>query len=262
MYGLAITSISPTHVNGDVQFTATKSWENLGYLPVSLNHPSEIEILKDQYPHVRFVPTVRTMEGIFGKKYVSINAMMDYAKEQDFENILLINSDIILEFSLAYNKLTAFRLTLCHDHIVVIKREDFSKDDRSDAKRYDFGMDGFMMHKKFLTIFPQSIYCMGQTWWDFWVPYTAIKNKIPIYLVREAMAFHKSHGTQYSAQEWHRMTNYFQWEQNMNLKERPDVTTGKIYHEIHNAFNRNNSQTPTHDNGPIPTNLPRRHRVA
>jgi len=262
MYGVAITSISPTHVNGEVQFMATKSWEDLGYLPVSLNHPSEIEILKDKYPHVKFIPTLRTMEMLYGKKYVAINAMMDWAKEQDFESVLIINSDIILEFSLAYNKLSVFRLTLCNEGLVVIKREDFNNDDRSDAKRYDYGMDAFLIHKKFLNIFPQSVYCMGQTWWDFWVPYTALKNKLPIYLVREPMAFHKAHNTQYTAKEWVRMTNYFQWEQNMKLGERADMTTGRIYHEIHNAFNNNSVQKSSNDNGHLSQNLPRRRRVA
>ena len=53
------------------------------------------------------------------------------------------------------------------------------------GKRYDLGFDGFFINKKWLHIFPQSILCLGQCFWDFWVPYQSILAGVPAKVIKE-----------------------------------------------------------------------------
>ena len=53
-------------------------------------------MLGELYPRVQFIPTYRTMELTFGKPLICISAVLDWLKELDLDNYLIINSDIEL----------------------------------------------------------------------------------------------------------------------------------------------------------------------
>lgn len=93
---IACTSIAPSHINNDIQRIATESWIANGMKVYSFNFPAEVEKLAPLYPNVTFIPTLRTMEHHFGKPYVSINAVLDWCKDQKEDRFCLINSDIEL----------------------------------------------------------------------------------------------------------------------------------------------------------------------
>ncbi|MGL4337814.1 MAG: hypothetical protein ACRCST_13055, partial [Turicibacter sp.] len=92
-----ITSISPRHVLEDRQQQATSTWLTHGQV-YSLNHPDEITVLKKQGYDERivFVPTYRTQENLFRKKYVCLNALTDFIKQENFDRACIINSDICI----------------------------------------------------------------------------------------------------------------------------------------------------------------------
>src|SRR6185503_6493270 len=90
-------SISPTHINKDIQAKAIQSWIDLGMEVYSFNCMKEIFILKPLYPNVHFIVTNRTMELTYGKPLVSINSVMDWAKQRDEDHYCIINSDVELK---------------------------------------------------------------------------------------------------------------------------------------------------------------------
>src|SRR3990167_2046175 len=91
------TSISPTHANGEIQKKTIESWLKLCGKVFSFNCEKEIEILKSQYPKVKFIPIKKTGEYYFGKPYIYINDIFDWFEEKcDLEILCLINSDIYL----------------------------------------------------------------------------------------------------------------------------------------------------------------------
>ena len=237
---IAFTSISPTHRNGDMQQQAIKSWISAGLKVYAFQTPKECEAMASDYPEVTFVPTVRTMHRLFKAPYVSINAMIDYAKEHNLEAVMLINSDIIFGGSVDRLK---YLFSNCHKAIVIMKRLDFDTD-MSQAKRYDGGMDAFIVHSTFYDIYPQSIYCMGQTWWDYWMQYIPYMAGKFVYHELSPMIYHKVHPVQYNQAEWERMTRYFQWENNYDLGERNKQTsvqkagqvTSRIYDILQRAY--------------------------
>jgi len=231
---LAITSLSPGHKNKENQSLAIQSWVDNGINVVSINGTDEIEQLKTQY-EVQFIPTFQTMERNYGKPYVSINAMLDFCKalahkgeEKDF---ILINSDIILKD--AKDVLKKYFATKCNEGVAVCKRQDYSAPDFSDAHEYEFGMDMFLLKDKWLDIYPQSLYCMGQTWWDYWIPFRAIRSNVKVFMIKEKIAYHKQHDIQYNEAEWKHMTNFFQFENSFHYgRSTPGRITSMVYNEI------------------------------
>lgn len=194
---IACTSLSPTHINKDIQQKAINSWKALGIKPYSFNHPNEIESLS-HYKNIEFVPTTKTLHHIFKKPYISITAMIDWAKEQDDTEIMFINSDI----ELAPDKRLLNRIYFnLRDYVIIANRYDYEKT-KAKIKKYELGFDAFFLHKKYLDILPPSLFCMGQCFWDYNIPFTAIKNGIEVINLQNKFAFHKSHPIQYSPKNW------------------------------------------------------------
>ena len=120
---VAITSISPYHINNNIQKQAIDSWMNLGMKVYSINNAEEIKILKLNYPKVEFVQTNRTMKQTYGKNVISISSIIDFAKTLN-NSYCIINSDIELD----YNKdlLTNVKDKL-KQSLVVCNRLDYDK---------------------------------------------------------------------------------------------------------------------------------------
>lgn len=200
---LIVTSLSPHHSNFLLQLESVESWSKFGKC-YSLNVAKEIEQLQPLYPSITFVETHKTVESLFQKPYVTINAIMDFAIEKD-EDLLIINSDIILT-----------ELPPLHTNgLTIFSRWDYT-DHFGDARLFVAGYDVFYLPKTFLKVFPPSIYSLGQTFWDHALPYRFIINNIPVYWAKEKCAFHKLHRTQWKFEDWEKMGRYFQWEFNLN----------------------------------------------
>jgi hypothetical protein len=191
---IAITSISPGHKNFDKQLEAVNSWIEAGFKVVSLNAPEEIALLKE-FKQVEFIPTHRHNKLLFGRPYVTASALIDYLKDRKEEFNLIINSDIIIKGDTEKIK------SMSKDGVVVMHRADFDLD-MSKSKFYELGYDGFFINKKFLDVFPQTILCLGQCFWDYWLPYTALKAKVKVYNHKEPYLFHQLHNAQYSQEQW------------------------------------------------------------
>lgn len=211
---LALTSLSPSHINKSIQQRAIKGWKRLGIDVYSFNHPSEMSRLED-YKDVTFIPTEQTMQHVFGKPYVMINAMLDWAKEQNEEHFLIINSDIELAFDKHLLKKIQLELK---DKVVIAHRLDYSKN-KDAGEQYVLGVDVFFLHKKYLGIFPPSLFCMGQCFFDYNIPFTAIKNGIEVLNLQNRFAYHKKHPVQYSAANWEITGKYFILEHNLPIND-------------------------------------------
>jgi len=225
---IAMTSIAPRHAVGHVQSSAVQSWIDNGFKVYSFNCPTEIEQLKEQYPHVTFVPCHGTMRGVFKAPYVPISAFINYAKEHDIEQVLLLNSDIVIKDEQgALNRY----LDWASNGLVIANREDHNGDYKTPI-RYPHGFDAFIIHKNYYDRIPTSMFCMGQTWWDYWLPYRFLKQNIPVVIAREEIFFHHRHPVQYDGKEWVKMTQHFQWIEAYNDKLKPQQVTGEVYNYI------------------------------
>lgn len=224
---IAITSISPGHKNFDSQLAAIESWIKAGYNVVSLNSPEEIEQLSS-FKNVKFVPTERHNKKIFGKPYVIVSAIIDYLKEVKSEYSLIINSDIIINDTCNYtDKLKA----LSNEGIIVMNRNDYNEN-IGNARIYNDGFDGFFINGKHLYSLPQTLLCLGQCHWDFWLPYSASINGVKIIRSKEPYIFHKTHNVQYSKDNWLRTAEIFRSEIGLLKYKNVGQVTALAYRHI------------------------------
>jgi hypothetical protein len=201
---IALTSISPKHINEDIQGTAINSWVNLGLKVYSFNNSKEIAILKDNYKNVTFIESI-SGEHKFGRPLIYLDTLLDFAKTQDDTDICLINSDIILNDS--WTLLPEIIEKLPH-RATIVKRRDFIND-INDNKVFESGIDVFFIHKNYIDLIPRSEFAIGACWWDYHVPYSLMKANIPVKFLREPFAFHRLHNVQYSAKEWEALGHEF-----------------------------------------------------
>lgn len=230
-----VTSIAPFHTNEGIQLKAVNSWLDSGLEVYSFNHPSEIDSLKEIYKGVNFIPTYRTQHKIFGKHYVCINAIFDYfyLKEQ---SICLINSDI----ELRTDKETLKRIEAkMEDTIVMANRVNYDND--YNGEQYLLGIDAFFIHHKYLGIYPQTSFCLGQCHFDYLIPYWALINGIETAFVKQDIIYHKNHAAQYNSDNWVRTGHHFMWVTNMyQFSNRVDRMSTHVFNYINNSTQRIN----------------------
>lgn len=232
----ALTSISPKHTNNDIQLKAIESWIDLGMKVFSFNTPNEVELLQDKYKNVTFITTYRTAESTFVKPYVYVNAILDWAKEQKYNHFCIINSDIELKT----DKDTIDRIKkYMEDNIVMCNRVNYDNDYQGNL--FLDGIDVFFIHRKYLNLYPQSMYTLGNTHWDYWIPYTATQKGIQVIFVKQDIAYHKNHAAQYNQDAWLKMGRFFQWENGLyqfNTTQGIGNMSKFVYNFIYNSSKR------------------------
>lgn len=235
---IACTSISPTHINKDIQTEAVNSWINLGMKVYSFNCKAEVMQLKPLYPQVTFIETFRTMDMTYGKPLVAINAVLDWCKDQEDMEFCLINSDI--EIRADEGIIGRIREKMGRS-IVLCNRNDYIEDKNALNNPYLLGIDIFFIHKKWMSFYPQSMHCFGMTFWDYYIPFVALKSGIDVIFVDQKIALHKAHPAQYSNESWLKSGRYFLWEQGLyqfsDTKGIGQMST-YVYNFIYNASKR------------------------
>ncbi|MCI0337077.1 MAG: FkbM family methyltransferase [Acidobacteria bacterium] len=194
----ALTSLPPARERAPLIRDCIKSWRDAGLQVRAYNHPDEIAGLAGLYD-VEFVPVMKTTASVFGRHFVPIKAMLDWAAEQNVP-VLLINSDIRLR--MAEWELRRFRW-LSNGGLCYFVRYNHSGD-MMRASREPNGIDAFLFHGRDVTQFPDSFLSMGQPFWDYWVPYTFASRNLPIFAVEFPAAFHQNHASGWSWANWHR----------------------------------------------------------
>lgn len=223
---IVITSLSPYHSNAINQHNSLTSWQGIADVVYSMNCAEEVELLKkENYQGVWYLETCKTLEHFLGKKLVSINAMIDIARVQG-KDLLLINSDIELQ------PLPELK----QDGVTLFTRWDWDEEStKANPTKFTAGFDAFFIPKKFLKVFPPSVYAMGAAWWDYFIPYHCIKSNIPLYNPKGIYAYHKRHGTQYDLEQWNYLSQYFQWEFKFDKR----LNSGQVATQAINEIRKN-----------------------
>lgn len=203
----AVTSISPTHINKDIQSFAVKSWIDCGMKVHSFNNKAECELLSPLYPDVTFIETSRTMEHHFRKPYVSLSAIFDWCKLQKEDNFCLINSDIELKTDKA--TIERIKVKLKGDNLVLANRVNYQSEYK--GSRYLAGIDVFFLNKDIINSYPQNVFCLGQCHFDYFIPYHASQKGFSLLFLKQDIAYHKEHNAQYKQDDWVKTGQHLIW---------------------------------------------------
>lgn len=195
------TSISPSHILGDVQQRAARSWMCAGIPYTTINAQSERITAPDG---AQCLIAERDGSKLYGKPYIFVDDLLTQAKADDVDVAIITNSDIELVSNITKH------LQLAANHMVISRRIEYKKTP-SDGKVYPYGVDLFMLPRRMLDLWPSSQFVLGQTWWDYWLPYWAMKHKERVLMPRVPVIAHKAHKIQHSPEQWHRQTCLFQF---------------------------------------------------
>lgn len=196
----ALTSLSPARDARPRQLAAIQSWRAAGLAVRCFNRRSEIKRMRDVYD-VDFVPLRRKMTSkhIFGRPYVPINVLLDWARAEDV-TALLINSDI--EFHMSLPELQRIR-DLSDGGLCYFIRYNYAA--RKEESAPDpWGIDAFLLHGRDASLVPASFLSMGQPWWDYWLPLMFIRKSRPVYSVEFPAIFHRNHPQNWSLENYQR----------------------------------------------------------
>lgn len=194
----ALTSLPLSVESAPLITNCIASWRRAGLRVIAFNHPSEIERLARLYD-VDFEPVEETTVNIFGKHFIPIKAMLDWAAERD-ALALLINADI--ELRLEEWEIKRLRWSADGGLLYFIR---YNHDgDLARAERERYGIDAFLFHGRDVAQFPDSFLSMGQPGWDYWLPHIFIARDRPVYAVEFPAAFHRRHPLRWSWENWRR----------------------------------------------------------
>lgn len=140
----------------------------------------------------------KTSKRIFGRPYIPINVLLDWARSEDVP-ALLINSDI--EVQMSYQDLQRIRCLsdggLCSfiRHNYDARKEEASPD--------PWGLDAFLLHGRDASLVPESFLSMGQPWWDYWLPLMFVRQNRPLLAVEFPAIYHRNHAQNWSWDHYH-----------------------------------------------------------
>jgi len=194
----ALTSLSLAQKSAPLIRECIKSWRDAGLQVRAFNHPGAIAELAKLYD-VDFVPVAETTAPVFGRHFVPIKVMLDWAAEHDVP-ALLINSDIKLQMADWEIK----RVRCLSDGGLCYFVRYNHNGNTAQADREPYGIDAFLFHGRDAAQLPNSFLSMGQPFWDYWLPHAFASRNRPIYAVEFPAAFHHNHQTNWSWENWHR----------------------------------------------------------
>jgi hypothetical protein len=219
------TSLSPNPASVATQSACVRSWLDHGHDVISVQtHGDDIA---STVPDGVQVERVRaTASGRFDKQYVGLDAIIDSFIASGLERCGIINGDIeILD--------PTGLLDIPRDGLVCLRRHDHDGD-KSRAQVFASGFDMFILTREHALSVPRSMFVIGQTFWDYWLPWSAHRDGHKLTTIDAPLLFHRKHPLNYAHQDWLRTVHHFCWlthKANMSMPQR-------VSGEIHTAINR------------------------
>ena len=189
------TSIAPHGIEN--QQLAIASWQKQGFKVVSLNASEEIKQLQVVCPDVEFIPVLRDARDKYGKPFVYFDDFLDYFKRTGQKICGIVNSDVHL---ISDKNLPAFFSSEAQGGLVFGSRVDVDHLENLQGEMYHMGFDFFFFDSALLKIFPKEEFCIGQPWWDYWLPIVALGKGSVIKRLMTPIAYHVKHPINWNPQ--------------------------------------------------------------
>jgi glycosyltransferase involved in cell wall biosynthesis/tetratricopeptide (TPR) repeat protein len=191
------TSIAPREI--EKQKRAIQSWIESGFNVVSVNCEEEIEIAREAFPEVHFLRAKRNARESLGKPFIYLDDLLAPLKNADSEICGIVNSDIHLMQDKGF---ISFIHKEASDSLVYIPRVDVNSLEALEGEVYDRGFDVFFFPQSWVSCFPESDFCLGAPWWDYWVPLNLSLKGCLLKRLISPVAFHLKHPCAFTSEQW------------------------------------------------------------
>jgi hypothetical protein len=191
---MLVTSVAPHNVEN--QQRAIESWRNLGFSVTSLNSEDEANQLRPLFEGVEFSLVARDARAECGKPLVYLNDVFAFLRQSGTPVCGVINSDIHLRATPATIR---HLLDEAKDSLVFANRVDVDTLESTTGEVFSRGFDVFFFDRAITKYLPLTRFCLGQPWWDYWLPSCMFKvPSIRLKLLAFPLALHVRH-----ALNWH-----------------------------------------------------------
>lgn len=188
---LLATSLAPGR-RLDVQQAAIGSWLDHGFEVISMNAREEITELQRHFPNVDFQPAPRTAAALIGKPLVFVNDLLNALASRNVPVVGIANSDIRLE---PIAGLEARLAVEACDKLLIGPRLDVDRWDDPNGKPDPIGADLFIFPRDMIPLWGATRLCLGQGYWDFWLPLIALAAGTPARKLLPPVGRHLRHAT-------------------------------------------------------------------
>jgi hypothetical protein len=189
------TSIVPR--NFELQCTAINSWLNLGFNVISINSAEEAAIVSQYFPNIPVKIANRTALSTTGKPYVYFDDVCKSLTEMQSDICGIVNSDIFLSADAGF---VEFIFEVAANGLLFGSRIDINSMTNLDGEKFIYGFDFFFFSKEVLKLFPESEFCLGVPWWDYWAPFVPLVKGVPCKELISPIAFHLKHETKWASE--------------------------------------------------------------
>lgn len=225
------TSLSPSPAAAEVQRKSLQSWVDHGHTVVCVQaHGEDVtpSIPEACAAAVRIARTKRTLAGHRPKPYVGLDSVLDAFLADGVERGGIINGDIEIRDPGGV-------LNLDHDGLVCMRRHDHDGDPAR-SKVFPSGFDMFILRREHAEAVPRSMFVIGQTWWDYWLPWSCAQAGHRLVTVDAPVIYHRRHPLNYAHGDWLRMTHHFCWLTGRSTMVRPQQVSAEIHAAINKAL--------------------------
>lgn len=219
---IALTSLNPS---GPLprQAACLASWRRAGLEPRSLNPTGEADGVR-----ARYGVEVTTVEPTlaFDRPLVPINAVLDEVAKIG-EPVLLINSDLDLDLTPSARRTF---VAATRDGLGYLPQFNCDTDraGRINVALEVGGIGAFVLQPRHAALFVPSFLCLGQPWWDLWVPWIIAQHGERLYAPDRPVSFHQRHALGWNEANWHRCAAEFARATGLTVDEEEDF----VYNEL------------------------------
>lgn len=213
-----LTSIAPRHPIEGQQERAALSWISKGHPYVTVNAPAE-EIT---VPSGAVRRDARDTRALYGRPYALLD---DVLAACGSEVAVITNSDIELT-----GDIEPF-IQQAQDMVMIANRTDYTHDPNV-GRPYVHGFDLFIVHRRFFPVIPPSLFVLGLTWWDYFLPYSLIHGGAKVKAIPHGMIAHREHHQQYDSASWVRMGDHFRFVTGTKTPMNPQLLNNHIHRII------------------------------
>lgn len=189
------TSIIPR--NFELQRAAIDSWLTLGFNVISLNSAEEATLVAQNFPDIPVTIVNRTAESTTGKPYIYFDDVRKAFVDLKVDICGIVNSDIFLNADSGFNNFISETVA---DGLLFGSRIDVESMSHLDGEKFVYGFDFFFFNKEVLKTFPESDFCLGIPWWDYWAPFVPLVKGVPCKELISPVAFHGKHETKWEGE--------------------------------------------------------------
>jgi hypothetical protein len=188
--------VGGTQIGDSYRRSCVDSFRKTGFSVCSINAAEESEVLVRQKLGIELTAS----KG--GERRPKIQNFLEAAKEDGVETAIIINSDCLIIDAQRFRDIIG---QISAHEMCILERANFSKKNLRPTRISCMGFDCFIFGAKVIEGFTdEAKWQIGDPWWDYWFPLTAIARGASLRGLSYPILGHVDHVVRFDIETWYR----------------------------------------------------------